>query len=212
MITETMTVHEALSELKTLDKRIAQKIADGVFVRENKHSNTRIDGKSIEDYKANILSAYDSICALIQRRAALRGALSASNAATRVTIGGREYSVAEALEMKKNGSALKTMLLANLVKQYKSVKERVEFHNGVNLEREADNYIVNFFGGRDKVSSEDAQAAREAYIASNTFDMIDPLDVYAVIQKLEEEIARFTSEVDAKLSVCNALTQITIQY
>ena len=47
MTTATMTVHEALAELKMLDHRILKAIENANFAVVNKHANTRIDGKTV---------------------------------------------------------------------------------------------------------------------------------------------------------------------
>ena len=42
MTTETMNIHQALVELKTLNKRIESAIREGEWVVANKHSNGKI--------------------------------------------------------------------------------------------------------------------------------------------------------------------------
>lgn len=42
MTTEKMTIHEALSELKVIGKRISNEIDGTVFVMTNKHSNVTV--------------------------------------------------------------------------------------------------------------------------------------------------------------------------
>ena len=51
---EIMTVHRALAELKTMDKRIEDAIADGIYCIPNKHSNAKIKGVTVEEYKGVI--------------------------------------------------------------------------------------------------------------------------------------------------------------
>ena len=97
-VTETMTIHEALSELKMLDKRISAKIHGIKYCVANRHINTRIDGKTIDEYKQNVQSEYQAVTDLIRRRAAIRNALSRSNAYTTITVCGKEYTLAEAIE------------------------------------------------------------------------------------------------------------------
>lgn len=101
MTTETMTIHKALCELKTLDSRIKKAIEGSVFVFANKHSNAKVSGKTISAYSDEVKSAYQSACDLIARRDAIKRAVTLSNATTKVTIGGQEYTIAEAIEMKK---------------------------------------------------------------------------------------------------------------
>lgn len=58
MTTETMTVHEALSELKMLNKRIPKEENLATFVQINKHSNSKIAGMVISEYEAGIKAEY----------------------------------------------------------------------------------------------------------------------------------------------------------
>lgn len=75
MTNEKMTIHQALCELKILDKRIPTLIKDARFVVENKHSNTKINGVSIEEAKNDFKASYDKITDLIKRRKAIKRAV-----------------------------------------------------------------------------------------------------------------------------------------
>lgn len=212
MIKETMTIHEALTTLKTLDKRVLSRINSASFCIVNKHCNEKINGKSITDVKDDMRSGYESIVDLIARRAAIRNALSISNAKTTVKINGREYTVAEAIEMKKTGMALKRELLSQMSQQFTRAKMQIDNMNGDTLLKNADTYVSTMYGNKDKVDSDTINAARNAWIKANTLDLIDPLDVSVEIKKLEDEIDKFSSEVDSKISVSNALTTIEVEY
>ena len=212
MITETMTIHEALSELKTLDKRINTKINEAVFVTSNKHCNAKIGGKLINDVKGDMKSAYESITALIARRGAIRNALSISNAQTKVTIDDKEYTVAEAIEMKKTGIQLKVNLLNEMASQQRRIDAQIRTCNGDQLLKNADAYVQSMYGTKDKVDNDIIEDAKKRFMADNTLDLIDPINIAAEVQRLEEEISKFASQVDAKLSVSNALTTITVEY
>ena len=99
---EKMTIHRALAELKTIDSRIEKAISETRFCRSNKHSNEKINGKSIDDYIAETKSAYESINDLIRRRNAMKRAVVLSNAITNVTVGDEVMTVAEAIEAFKS--------------------------------------------------------------------------------------------------------------
>ena len=62
------------------------------------------------------------------------------------------------------------------------------------------------------VDSDAMKALRKTYIENNTYDLIDPLNVTDLIEKLTEEINEFNTEIDAALSVSNALTVIEFEY
>ena len=58
------------------------------------------------------------------------------------------------------------------------------------------------------VDSEAMKTLRKTYIENNTYDLVDPLDVTQIMETLDAEINEFNAEVDAALSVSNALTFI----
>src|SRR5699024_1574089 len=112
--------------LKMLDNRILKAIENANFAVANKHANTRIDGKTVATFVEDAGSAYQRICDLTARRKAIKHALSLSNAATKVSIAGKEYTVAEAIEMKRSGMELKKSLLCTLEAQLNQARRAVE--------------------------------------------------------------------------------------
>lgn len=213
MITETMTIHEALSELKMLDKRIRQKVNRATFCITNKHSNSKISGKSVKDFSAGMKDEFESINALIARRAAIRNALSISNASTKVSIAGRDYTVAEAIEMKATGMENLEFLLHHMSNQFSCCTAEITRENGEKLRTAADAYVNALFGSKDKSASiEDIEATRKTYIDNHTLDLVDPLDIAKEIDNLESRIEKFKAEVDSKISISNATTTITVEY
>ena len=202
MTTETMTIHKALCELKTLDSRIKKAIEGSVFVFANKHSNSKVSGKTISAYSDEVKSAYQSACDLIARRDAIKRAVTLSNATTKVTIGGQEYTIAEAIEMKNHGIPMQQKLL-----------DKLDENNGEYLEMRADEYVKSLYGSVDmKGASEEVKKVRADFIAAQTMELVDPINIDAEMKRLEETISGFTVEIDAALSVSNALTEITVEY
>lgn len=212
MIHEKMTVHKALAELKTLDDRINTAIGESVFVRANRHNNTKIFGKTIEEFKADSAASLMSATALINRRNAMKRAVVLSNAITKVEIGGVEYTVAEAIEMNNHGMENLVDLRNCLREQYSSVKRMVESENGDKLVKACENYIQATFGTKEKVNNPDIEMAQKAYMTNNAYDIVTGFDIEEVIKELTDRIDAFKAEVDSALSVSNALTVIEFDY
>ena len=212
MIHEKMTVHKALAELKTLDDRINTAIGESVFVRANRHNNTKIFGKTIEEFKADSAASLMSATALINRRNAMKRAVVLSNAITKVNIGGVEYTVAEAIEMNNHGMENLVELRNCLREQYSSVKRMVESENGDKLVKACENYIQATFGTKEKINNPDIEMAQKVYMTNNTYDIVTGLDIEKVIKELTDRIDAFKAEVDSALSVSNALTVIEFDY
>ena len=147
---------------------------------------------------------------MLKYRFALRNAVSQSNAATKITVGGVEYTVSQAIEMRKTGITLKQDLLKTLQSQRDSAFNAIE-KNNQRVEASADEYIKNVFANVDKASS-DTLAIRQTYIDNNKYEAVSMNDFDERFSALFNEIQSFTSQVDSAISVSNALTTITIEY
>lgn len=212
-MTETMNVHKALSEVKILNNRIIGKISECQFCIANKVGNKTIKGKSLDEWKRSVQDNWTSIATLINRRNALKQAISKSNASTEVTIAGKVYTVAEAIEMKQYGMDYYNNLLNKLRNDFSEANRSVEKVN-TEADTQATNYAQNCVGS-DKANTEtlrEIENIRNAYYDSHKAELIDPIDITKKIAELEQKISDFTSEVDSVLSVSNATTLITIEY
>lgn len=213
MVTEKMNVHQALAELKMLDKRIGNAIREGNFVVPNKHSNAKIGGIDIKDHIADVRSRYQKIQDLIARRNAIKRAVVQSNAVTRVNIGNVEYTVAEAIDMKNHGMEYLMALRDRLALEYKVAKQDADQKNGSELSRRADDYIRTMVGNTDvKGMTEDVKKMRDDFITAQTTELVDPIGALGEIQKMNDAIDAFLTNVDACLSVSNSLTNIEVSY
>lgn len=213
MTTETMNIHKALCELKVIDSRIEKQMNSMPMVIANEHANTKIAGVAVTDYKGLMESAYQSTVDLINRREAIKRAVVKSNAVTVVLVGGKEYTVAEAIEMKNHGLDNKRKLLNKLTDDYIRAKRAAESNNGDALERRADAFIRNLYNTTDmKNLAPEAVEERKNFIAAHTAELIDPLRISDKIAVLDKEIYEFSVDVDAVLSASNATTEIEISY
>lgn len=209
---EKMTIHKALCELKILDSRINNAISSARFCLANKHSNEKVNGVTVEEYQETMKASYNKASDLIRRREAIKRAVVLSNAKTIVKIGGKEYTVAEAIEMNNHGIDLKLQLKNAMKKQYDSAMTAIISKNSV-VDDKATEYVVGLFGQKEsKTANEEYEKARKSYIEANTMELIDPVNILEKIEALEVEIVDFTTEVDSALSVSNALTEITVEY
>lgn len=213
MTNEKMNIHQALVELKTLEKRIDTAIRDGKYVVANRHGNGKISGIPVKEYAESITSRYQKATDLIARYNAIKRAVVNSNAVTKVEVAGKTYTVSEAIEMKNHGIERTKKLLDKLVVDYTYAQREAEMSNGSELDRRADEHIRNMFGNTDmKGATEEMKRAREEFIQAQTMELVDPLNIKVKIEALREHIDTFTTTVDAALSTSNALTIIEISY
>lgn len=216
MTKETMTIHKALSELKTIDARIGKAIRDCKFAVVNKHSNEKIGGMTIDEYRREQENLFKSACDLISRRNAIKRAVVQSNATAKVVINGAEYTVAEAIDMKNHGMDGKRELLRQMIQHLTAAEMSIERYNGDELQNRADAYVKNLYGNQTDLSKLTAEmrSDREKFITQQTSEMVTPMgmDLRKTIKEYEDEINSFMIEVDAALSVSNATTTIEVEY
>lgn len=217
MTNEKMTIHKALAELKVIDSRINKAVSDGTYVIANKHSNEKINGMPINEFKTAMKASHDKVMDLINRRNAIKRAVVLSNATTKIKVGNTEYTVAEAIEMKNHGMEFKTTYMRFMAHQNMNAQSELNRNSGEAIEKRAEQYVLSVIQAQPKdakmsVDSEAMKALRKDYINNNTYDLIDPLNVNKLIEELTNEINEFNTEVDAALSVSNALTVIEIEY
>lgn len=212
MTNETMTVHKALAELKVLDNRINNAISSGDFVITKKNNQDTVKGKTVEQFKAKATEAFQKASDLILRRNAIKNAVVVSNANTMVKIGGKQYTVAEAIEKKNHGMDYYVQLRDVLRQQFAKQRAELEKHNA-SLQQKAEQFVTGLMGGKDvKTDSEEYISAVDTYIKSNTMILLDPLNIEKKIEEFDDTINTFLPEVDAALSVSNAVTIIAIEY
>ena len=212
MVKETMNIHQALSELKVLGSRIDKAVKETTYCIPNKHSNAKIAGVTIQSYEEIMKSNSQKVDDLVKRASAIKRAVVLSNATTKVTIVGQEYTVAEAIEIKNHGIALKESVLKKMQDDYKKATTIITRENGDSLTERANDHVIALFGSSEKSKSEECEKAQKTFIEQNSYDLVDPLNILKKIEELEKEIDQFTSEVDSILSTSNALTSIDVEY
>lgn len=217
MTREKMTVHRALAELKTMDVRIDSAIRSTTYVLAVKRSAEKINGVKIDTFKDAMKANNQKVNDLIRRRNAMKRAVVLSNATTKVTVGGKEYTVAEAIECKTHGMEYMKALKNSMTSAYLAAQAEMKRNDDEVLEKRAEQYVLSVIAAQPKdakmsVDSEAMKTLRKSYIENNAFEMLDPLGVAERIAELDEMIHAFEADVDAALSCSNALTVIEFEY
>lgn len=206
-----MSVHRGLSELKMLDKRIARSVKETKFVGSKKKSATNVHDTTStkEKFVESVNSEYQSINDLINRRTKIKRLIVLSNAKTIVTVGGKEYTVAEAIENKKIIENKKD-LLNQLIAQYNFNMANV---NRKNAEVEINiNQQIEIILGSDKQNkSSGVDGFINQYKEQNEWELVDGLEIEKEIKKLQTEIEDFENNIDFVLSESNATTFIEVE-
>lgn len=210
----TYSITRALVELKRLDARILQAIASGTFtaVQVGKGAGAKVAGshKTVHQAGVDANASFQQVDKLIKNRAELKAAIVASNAVTKVEVGGVSMSVAEAIDLKAT-LPLRKQYLAGVRTQLVKANTTVE---QLNAKLEADIKTSNdaLLGGQKEMkdtalADQIAEKQREQREAS----VIGKAIVEDKMQKIEESILDIETELDFVLSESNALTMITVE-
>ena len=207
--TVKISIARALVELKSLGGRIERAAAlpvVGVVLGEGELAKPNDNAfKDLETLKAALKGNFDSLQALILRRELVKRAVVTANASTTVTIGDKDYTLAEAIEMKKFVVSRKAFL-SRLQLQLRSVSATVG-----TKKTELENRI-------DAYSKEQADNTNEDLVKTTVEDMrkrgtpsiVAPVDLQQFITTQLNEIEVFEQEVDVALNETNAATQIEV--
>lgn len=206
-----ITVQRALNELKTLEDRLYKRLTSFNLVGTKKNSENRVSEtrESVQDFSVNAQGILDSVDALLKRQRELKHAVMESNAKTKITVAGIEYSVMTAIDRKRTIESEKDVLskmkqaLGNaeykIAMENKRVDEYIQRQTlamaGGDLSNKKDDFITSF---------------EQSYREKNGWDLVDPLGLRKLIEEREQEIMEFELEIDTALTVSNAITTVTI--
>ena len=209
--TMKMTVLEALSKIKVLNKRVDSAIREVNLVTTVKKNETKINGKDRADYEKEMVGSYQKAVDLINQINAIKAAINKYNAETMISIGGKQMSIAEAIYMKQYGLKNLKELHSRLRDQYTNAMFRLTDENGRQLEQKVDKYRSSLTGADGKLSPE-AQGMIDQWRDVNTTVLVDPSNIFAKIAELEKQIDDLESGVDSAIQVANATHVIEITF
>lgn len=209
-----MSVTRALAELKRLDDRLKRMTTDQsifVSVAVGQGDKQKVLGVSdtVQNVVAQIQSNRDRVNSMIEMRAKIKAAVVASNAATKVKLGTREMTVAEAIELKKSIDVKRNML-ATYRRQVVQANALVTKQNAA-LEAQIETNLATIYGNeKGKVDASMFEAIAKPQREQKEASLIDPIKINDLIKSLEDEISLVETELDFTLSESNAKTDIEI--
>lgn len=206
-----ISINRGLSELKLLDNRIRKSI-ESRFIDIKVANQDRLwkTPTLVKDFEELVKSNLQSIHDLMERRKAIKSAISISNAMTKVMISNKEYTVAEAIE-RKSSIEYEKCLLDILRRDFRYALKEINDYNE-RLENKISDSIDAMISSdsKNKDLIEQANKFAEEQRKSKKLVMVDPIDIEKYISNLDKEIDEFLSEVDFVLSESNAKTLINI--
>lgn len=209
-----MSVTRALAELKRLDDRLNRMSTDQsifVSVAVGQGDKQKVLGVSdtVQNVVSQIQSNRDRVNSMIEMRAKIKSAVVASNAATKVKLGAREMTVAEAIELKKSIDVKRNML-STYRRQVIQANALVAKQNAA-LEAQIETNLATIYGNeKGKVDASMFEAIAKPQREQKEASLIDPIKINDLIKSLEEEISLVETELDFTLSEINAKTEIEV--
>lgn len=209
-----MSVTRALAELKRLDDRLNRMTTDQsifVSVAVGQGDKQKVLGVSdtVQNVIAQIQSNRDRVNSMIELRAKIKAAVVASNAATKVKLGAREMTVAEAIELKKSIDVKRNML-STYRRQVIQANALVSKQNAT-MEAQIEMNLATIYGNeKGKVDASMFEAIAKPQREQKEASLIDPIKINDLIKSIEEEISLVETELDFTLSESNAKTEIEI--
>lgn len=209
-MSDKITVTRALAELKHLDSKIEKEIAKYQFadVHQAKQDKTAFCKVTPKEFEKQTKEEYQSVIDLISRRKRLKAAIIKSNAKERVDIAGSKMTVAEAIEYKSSIN-LERILLNKLRADAAACNKTID-DNEDKLNENILNMLEQALGADKKHSKDDYETIAKPFYEANKLSLVDPLGILDKIDKLEDKIDSFNSEVDFVLSESNSRTEITV--
>ena len=201
---QQMSITQALAELKLLRKRFEKVLSEATFTT----VKTKARQLDVDEFNRSAKASYQSFRDLVSRYNRLKAAIVISNATATVTIAGKTYSIAEAVERKRS-IEVERSLLRTMKQHWTVASAEVARHEEAQQER-LDKMLLQELGKDSKTSMDVVTALTDTFMKNNKADLIDPLGLEAKIKELSEELDNFETNVDWVLSESNGRTTISV--
>jgi len=202
-----MTITEALSKIKILESRYLKSLRDSklVAVKHGPQLRRPYTSYKVEDFEKQALEQFQSSEALLRNLIKIKNAIAKSNSETKISIGGKEMTVQEAIILKQFSDLRKKRL--STYKQLLSdgnddLAEAIDENNRL---------IEKLVTGSDKNSEEIRKSTEEILSSSKAVSLIDPCTLQKNIESWEIELSDFENNIDFILSESNSKTRIEIE-
>lgn len=204
---ETMNIHDALVELKTLGKRISTEISKMQIV--GTAPANKADSEEAHVFRVKARASLVSVADLRRRRMAIKAAVVKSNATTMVEINGRPFSIAEVIEMRKEYISELETIQTKIARALDNAKSTVESkHN------EAVRIALNTMQAKSENTLTPEQIEGfKGLVAINDVVMLEPenTDLSELLKGIADTLDGY-NRLDSLLSTKNALTTIDVEY
>lgn len=233
-----MTMTEVLAKLNVSKKRMQSATFEmarcssgaSIFVTAKKtNRSTTVSGTNISDAEKGIQSNFDMTMDNFSNTWKLLMVKEAVNSMIRITIPNPDFrkggtitaTITEVLSLCGDGSISKkyyNQLLSKMQAEYNNVTSLIKKNEETVLSQERiTDYVIQRLNALKENTSKDAvekvydEYAKE-YIAANTLEIVDPIDIMDKINKLDQWITDFYTTVNFRLSEVNSKTKVWIDF
>lgn len=210
-----ITITRALVELKRIDQRIKEKLAQQgsgfVVFKVGKGVDAKVPGSAltIDKVSAGMQSNADSIEGLIKNYQSVKRGIVKSNSETIVVVNEVNMTVADAIELKHTVD-FKKAFVQRLKSERANAFRLVDQHN-TKLEARVDNLLESLYGSdKGKITEEQVNSVRDLQHAKDYAEVVGLTALDARIERLEQEIEVIVTELDFILSESNAQNRISV--
>lgn len=216
-MSERILVCKALDERDLLVKRIIKDINRLRVIGVCRKKDEKIDNMSIEDFKKQAESSYQSVRDLISRYNKIDTAIVQANATTEIELSsGTKMTRAEAIALRKSikGQSCDNfmgLLIDTLKEQYNDSVTSCRTLDS-KADRELESYktgLVNRDSTKKDLSDKEVELA-EKMVEGLYGVIVDPLNLSAEIDKLSYDYDVIVSELDTVIKISNATTYIEL--
>lgn len=197
------TVLEWLSESKLLEKRISKKEKE---LLSKAYSVTLVYNQDENYIQEEVLSEYESLLKLKSNLDKIKDAIMVYNATKIIAIGNKEMSIAYALNKyaRKDDNSFEQSINRLATQFTTSVNNAKLTSQREKAELDKQLLTKNNISEKDKALLE---------ITKSRYDVVvkDPLNIVELSSKIYEEMEAFENEVNNKINLSNALTEIEIE-
>lgn len=221
---EKMLVTAALDERDLLKRKIVNKISKASFVDTIKKNEDNVKNARLtnEEFKKDVEASYQQIESFIERFRKIESAIVLSNATNTIETSYGIYTIAEAITMKRRlqdnnnyydeeyfDGDFENLLCEKLKKEFDNASIEAEKKNS-DLKTVAENMRLSILGKDNKIKEDKPLEVVDVYVKENTTEIVDPLNVKKLIEKITERKETLLRELDTKIKVSNATTFIEI--
>lgn len=207
----SMTLYEALSKKKVLEKQVQVLKTYRLADIKKTNSDESLSGENIEDVKKAIQAGYDKSVAVFNNYVELKAAINEANARITVTIAGHNYTIANAI-IRQRMLDDEERLYNNMLSNISLLENDIEKHNKKYLSpEEISAYIKNVLGDSKKDENLITNI-KDDYIKSRQIELYDPLKTKEIAERKLEEIAMFREQIHYALTQANCNNSIDVEF